>query len=268
MLRLKEVVDKQRDEIRAQSHEILRRSRDTEALQEQLSRFMSMNEDLRNKLAVTQAQLRGALEKSGNADTAAPPSWREPASAGSAADAGITLPGEELQPCDRATNSADRGFSKEELQQILQERNELKTSLFLVREELAYYQRELLNQEHVPGLVLDAMKSVVKRQRKKIRAKMLGTVEEPASSGNDDDYDDDDDKGSWLPAPEAGSVGSHTPGSKIRSFFGLWYRGSSSSDASRSGSAGAWEIIDSQDVCAEQDGREPVASVPGEPASE
>lgn len=29
----------------------------------------------------------------------------------------------------------------EELQQILQERNELKTNLFLVQEELAYYQR-------------------------------------------------------------------------------------------------------------------------------
>lgn len=32
-------------------------------------------------------------------------------------------------------------FSREELQQILQERNELKTNLFLVQEELAYYQR-------------------------------------------------------------------------------------------------------------------------------
>ncbi|XP_019400896.1 PREDICTED: rab-interacting lysosomal protein [Crocodylus porosus] len=184
MLRLKEVVDKQRDEIRAQSHEILRRSRDTEALQEQLARFMSMNEDLRSKLAVTQAQLRGALDKSGNPETAVPPSQREqeqPAGAPRPSAAGITLPGEELQLCDRATSSADAGFSKEELQQILQERNELKTSLFLVQEELAYYQRELLNQEHVPGLLLDAMKSVVKRQKKKIRAKMLGTAEEPAS---------------------------------------------------------------------------------------
>lgn len=36
-----------------------------------------------------------------------------------------------------------RTFSKEELQQILQERNELKTSLFLVEEELAYYQRSV-----------------------------------------------------------------------------------------------------------------------------
>ncbi|XP_059573132.1 rab-interacting lysosomal protein isoform X2 [Alligator mississippiensis] len=276
MLRLKEVVDKQRDELRAQAHEILCRSRDTEALQEQLTRFMSMNEDLRNKLAVTQAQLRAALEKNGDAETAAPPSRREqerPASTVPAVDApgpsaaGVTVPGEELQPPGRATSSADRGFSKEELQQILQERNELKTSLFLVREELAYYQREVLNQEHVPGLLLDAMKSVVKRQRKKIRAKMLGTVDEPASSDDDDD-DDDDDKGSWLPAPEAGSVGAQTPGSKIRSFFGLWYRGSSSSDASRPGSAAAWEIIDSQDVCAEQDGSEPAAHSPAEPASE
>lgn len=32
MLRLKEVVDKQRDEIRAQAHEILLKTRDTEAV--------------------------------------------------------------------------------------------------------------------------------------------------------------------------------------------------------------------------------------------
>uniref|UniRef100_A0A8B9SCP9 Uncharacterized protein n=1 Tax=Apteryx owenii TaxID=8824 RepID=A0A8B9SCP9_APTOW len=63
MLRLKEVVDKQRDEIRAQAHEIVCKSRDTEALQEQLNRFMSMNEDLRHKVAVVQAQLKSALEK-------------------------------------------------------------------------------------------------------------------------------------------------------------------------------------------------------------
>ncbi|KYO42539.1 hypothetical protein Y1Q_0015213 [Alligator mississippiensis] len=90
----------------------------------------------------------------------------------------------------------------------------------------------------------------------------------PLHASDDDDDDDDDDKGSWLPAPEAGSVGAQTPGSKIRSFFGLWYRGSSSSDASRPGSAAAWEIIDSQDVCAEQDGSEPAAHSPAEPASE
>lgn len=66
------------------------RLRPASQLQEQLTRFMSMNEDLRNKLAVTQAQLRAALEKNGDAETAAPPSRREqerPASTVPAVDA-------------------------------------------------------------------------------------------------------------------------------------------------------------------------------------
>lgn len=39
------------------------------------------------------------------------------------------------------------------------------------------FSRELLNEERVPSFFLDAMKSTIKRQRKKIRAKMLGTTE-------------------------------------------------------------------------------------------
>uniref|UniRef100_A0A8B9FX24 Rab interacting lysosomal protein n=1 Tax=Amazona collaria TaxID=241587 RepID=A0A8B9FX24_9PSIT len=164
MLRLKEVVDKQRDELRAQAHEIVCKSRDTEALQEQLHRFMAMNEDLRHKVAVVQAQLKSALEKKSDLEAEEAPS-----------------PTGEPQPQDAGRSPAHCCFSKEELQQILQERNELKTNLFLVQEELAYYQRELLNEERIPSFFLDAMKSTVKRQRKKIRAKMLGTTEESES---------------------------------------------------------------------------------------
>lgn len=139
MLRLKEVVDKQRDELRAQAHEIVCKSRDTEAvslwelagvvcerpgdllsmsptlgavvaagepagaddfpvaldggpepllcltlgspralqLQEQLHRFMSMNEDLRHKVAVVQAQLKSALEKKSDLEAAMLQTQRE-----------------------------------------------------------------------------------------------------------------------------------------------------------------------------------------------
>lgn len=38
--------------------------------------------------------------------------------------------------------------------------------------------RELLTDHRVPGLLLEAMKVAVKKQRKKIKAKMLGTPEE------------------------------------------------------------------------------------------
>lgn len=41
--------------------------------------------------------------------------------------------------------------------------------------------RELLTDHRVPGLLLEAMKVAVKKQRKKIKAKMLGTPEEAES---------------------------------------------------------------------------------------
>ncbi|XP_068010726.1 rab-interacting lysosomal protein isoform X2 [Melanerpes formicivorus] len=237
MLRLKEVVDKQRDELRAQAHEIVCKSRDTEALQEQLHRFMAMNEDLRHKVAVVQAQLKSALEKKSDLEAAMLQTQKEMSKRSRSTPEsqhpkpsldGAPSPTEEPQHQggDVGKSHAHCCFSKEDLQQILQERNELKTNLFLVQEELAYYQRELLNEERVPSFFLDAMKSTIKRQRKKIRAKMLGTVEEPESS------------------------------------FGLWYQGSTK-DAPRASCSGAWEIIDSLDTQLEPEGEsEPAASSP------
>ncbi|KFQ22804.1 Rab-interacting lysosomal protein, partial [Mesitornis unicolor] len=228
MLRLKEVVDKQRDELRAQAHEIICKSRDTEALQEQLHRFMAMNEDLRHKVAVVQAQLKSALEKKSDLEEAMLQLQRETSRRSRTAPdiqqlepnvEGALSPPEEPQHQDTGRSPAHCCFSREELQQILQERNELKTNLFLVQEELAYYQRELLNEERVPSFFLDAMKSTIKRQRKKIRAKMLGTAEESASS--------DEDEGSWLPGRGTDCVDAQPPESKIRSFFGQWYQDSS-----------------------------------------
>ncbi|NXF35246.1 RILP protein, partial [Nyctibius bracteatus] len=257
MLRLKEVVDKQRDELRAQAHEIVCKSRDTEALQEQLHRFMAMNEELRHKVAVVQAQLKSALEKKSDLEAAMLQTQRE-TSRRSRTGSEIqqakpsleraSSPTEEPQQQDAEAgrSPAHCCFSKEELEQILQERNELKTNLFLVQEELAYYQRELLNEERVPSFFLDAMKSTIKRQRKKIRAKMLGTAEESASS--------DEDEGSWLPAHGADCVDARPPDSKIRSFFGLWYQGSSK-DPPAPSCSGAWEIIDSLDTPLEPEGK-------------
>ncbi|NWW93188.1 RILP protein, partial [Rhynochetos jubatus] len=265
MLRLKEVVDKQRDELRAQAHEIVCKSRDTEALQEQLHRFMAMNEELRHKVAVVQAQLQSALEKKSDLEAAVLQTQRELSRRSRAASEahrakpsleGAPSPAEELRHRDAGAGgpSTHCCFSREELQQILQERNELKTNLFLVREELAYYQRELLNEERVPSFFLDAMKSSIKRQRKKIRAKMLGTTEESASS--------DEDEGSWLPAPGTDCVDAQPPESKIRSFFGLWYQ-DSSKDTPTSSCSGAWEIVDSLDTQLKPKGEsEPVDGSP------
>ncbi|NXV22242.1 RILP protein, partial [Cepphus grylle] len=266
MLRLKEVVDKQRDELRAQAHEIVCKSRDTEALQEQLHRFMAMNEDLRHKVAIVQAQLKSALEKKSDLEAAMLQTQREMSRRSRATTSETQRPKSSLegdpspteepqhQDADAGRSPAHCCFSKEELQEILQERNELKTNLFLVQEELAYYQRELLNEERVPGFFLDAMKSTIKRQRKKIRAKMLGTEEESASS--------DEDEGSWHPAHGADCVDAQPPESKIKSFFGLWYQGGSK-ESPASSCSGAWEIIDSLDTQLEPEGEsKPVAGSP------
>ncbi|XP_065709320.1 rab-interacting lysosomal protein [Patagioenas fasciata] len=262
MLRLKEVVDKQRDELRAQAHEIVCKSRDTEALQEQLHRFMAMNEDLRHKVAVVQAQLKSALERKADLEAMVLQTQREASRRSKTSEIqqpkpsleGAPSPTEEPQQQDADRSPAHCCFSREELQQILQERNELKTNLFLVQEELAYYQRELLNEERVPSFFLDAMKSTIKRQRKKIRAKMLGTAEESASS--------DEDEGSWLPARGTDCVDGQPPESKIRSFFGLWYQ-DSSKDPPTSSCSGAWEIIDSLDTQLEPEREnEPVDNSP------
>ncbi|KAG7225970.1 hypothetical protein INR49_018571, partial [Caranx melampygus] len=64
MLKLKQVVDKQRDELRAKVQEITTISKEVEALQEQLDRFMKMNAELRHKQNVLQAQLKSTSSPS------------------------------------------------------------------------------------------------------------------------------------------------------------------------------------------------------------
>ncbi|NXV52147.1 RILP protein, partial [Uria aalge] len=276
MLRLKEVVDKQRDELRAQAHEIVCKSRDTEALQEQLHRFMAMNEDLRHKVAIVQAQLKSALEKKSDLEAAMLQTQREMSRKSRVTSEtqrpkssleGDPSPTEEPQhqDADAGRSPAHCCFSKEELQEILQERNELKTNLFLVQEELAYYQRELLNEERVPSFFLDAMKSTIKRQRKKIRAKMLGTEEESASRGSQPGRVPllpPNAAGGWDLAASLGRLFSPTAVICSLCSFGLWYQGGSK-ESPASSCSGAWEIIDSLDTQLKPEGEsKPVAGSP------
>ncbi|XP_044286554.1 rab-interacting lysosomal protein [Varanus komodoensis] len=257
MLRLKEVVDKQRDEIRQQARDILSRTRDAEALQEQLGRFMSVNEELRRKLAVVQAQLRSALDQKEELDSLLLEARRE----AEGLRGSVATPEPSRMDAMEGTEvvaTLSRGlpgrgsFSREELQQILQERNELKTNLFLVQEELAFYQRELLNDQRIPSILLRAVKSTIKKQRRKIRAKMLGTAEDQESS--------EEEAEEWLMGP-ADAVDGHLPEPGIRSFFSLWYRQSSKSSTAEGGS-GAWEIVNPRDTCPKEGEGEPEQQAP------
>nr|XP_031324384.1 rab-interacting lysosomal protein isoform X4 [Camelus dromedarius] len=209
-------------------------------LQEQLQRLLLVNAELRHKLAAVQAQLSAARDRESQRELQgeAAKEWsqergrdqaegprcdqrQEPELAANSAGAPATPEDSAdtpLQP-ERPYKVGQCGFSREEVEQILQERNELKANVFLLKEELAYFQRELLTDHRVPELLLEAMKVAVRKQRKKIKAKMLGIPEEAESS--------DDEDGSWLLL--SSDKGDHPqpppPESRIRSFFGLWYRG-------------------------------------------
>ncbi|XP_076876860.1 RILP-like protein 1 isoform X2 [Brachyhypopomus gauderio] len=63
MKKLKEVVDKQRDEIRAKDRELTLKNEDVEALQQQQSRLMKINHDLRHKITVVEAQGKALIEQ-------------------------------------------------------------------------------------------------------------------------------------------------------------------------------------------------------------
>nr|XP_031541250.1 rab-interacting lysosomal protein isoform X4 [Vicugna pacos] len=200
---LKEVTDRQRDELRAHNRDLLQRSQETEALQEQLQRLLLVNAELRHKLAAVQAQLRAARDRESQRELQGEAAKecsqergrdkdegprcdqrQEPELAANSAGAPATPedPADTpLQP-ERPYKVGQCGFSREEVEQILQERNELKANVFLLKEELAYFQRELLTDHRVPELLLEAMKVAVRKQRKKIKAKMLGTPEEAESS--------------------------------------------------------------------------------------
>ncbi|XP_061115651.1 RILP-like protein 1 isoform X3 [Conger conger] len=63
MNKLKEVVDRQRDEIRAKDRELALRSEDVEALQQQQARLMKMNQDLRHRKATLEAQGKALIQQ-------------------------------------------------------------------------------------------------------------------------------------------------------------------------------------------------------------
>ncbi|XP_064882731.1 RILP-like protein 1 isoform X4 [Oncorhynchus nerka] len=63
MKKLKEVVDKQRDEIRDKDHELKLKNEDLEALQLQQHRLMKINLDLRHRISVVEAQGKAAIQQ-------------------------------------------------------------------------------------------------------------------------------------------------------------------------------------------------------------
>lgn len=238
MLKLKDVVDKQRDELRAKVQQISTISKEVEALQEQLDRFMKMNGELRHRQSVLQAQLKSSTERRSDMEADLQEKHKhiehmehmqaQLEQAKSSPRQTSTEPPKSLgadQPC----------FTKKEVREILFERNELKANLFLVQEELNYYQREILNDERFPSFVLDAVHATIRKQRKLIKAKMLGIPVDQVNS-------DEEKKAPSRRQTETDGPEEKRPESRIRSLFGFLTR-SGSNPTHMNSSASTWEII-------------------------
>ncbi|CAL8345681.1 unnamed protein product [Arctogadus glacialis] len=243
MLKLKSVVDKQRDELRAKVQEIATLSNEVEALQEQLERFMKMNSELRHRQSVLQAQLTSTTARKTDMEADLREKHKQIEHIQTLLDQARSSPRKVSVGQPESLGADQPCFTKKEVREILLERNELKANLFLVQEELKYYQREILNDERFPSFVLDALRTTISKQRTLIKAKMLGipldqvnSDEEekaPCNGRTEKDETDETDGPEEKPAE-----------SRIRSLFGFLTRsGSNRSPTHMSSSASTWEIL-------------------------
>uniref|UniRef100_A0A8C0A479 RILP-like protein 1 n=1 Tax=Bos mutus grunniens TaxID=30521 RepID=A0A8C0A479_BOSMU len=170
MKKLKEVVDKQRDEIRAKDRELGLKNEDVEALQQQQTRLMKINHDLRHRVTVVEAQGKALIEQ--KVELEADLQTKEQEMGSLRAELGKLrerLQGElnqngEEEPVaelggEECVSEAEKvamdlkdpnrpRFTLQELRDVLHERNELKSKVFLLQEELAYYKSEEIEEEN------------------------------------------------------------------------------------------------------------------------
>nr|XP_012637632.1 RILP-like protein 1 isoform X6 [Microcebus murinus] len=170
MKKLKEVVDKQRDEIRAKDRELGLKNEDVEALQQQQTRLMKINHDLRHRVTVVEAQGKALIEQ--KVELEADLQTKEQEMGNLRSELGklrerlqgeLSQNGEEepeMEPVgEECVSDAEKvaldlkdpnrpRFTLQELRDVLHERNELKSKVFLLQEELAYYKSEEMEEEN------------------------------------------------------------------------------------------------------------------------
>ncbi|XP_061554448.1 RILP-like protein 1 isoform X5 [Phycodurus eques] len=174
MKKLKEVVDKQRDEIRAKDRELTLRSEDIEALQQQQCRLMKINHDLRHKISVMAAQGKALIEQKVELEAGAQTRGQEvgallqevarlrerlkgqaqgaPPQPPSPAEEALCQEEETTTEIPDSKDPNRARFTLQELRDVLHERNELKAKVFLLQEELAYYKSdEMEDDTAAPG---------------------------------------------------------------------------------------------------------------------
>ncbi|XP_078083219.1 RILP-like protein 1 isoform X4 [Mustelus asterias] len=172
MKKLKEVVDKQRDELRAKDRELTLKNEDVEALQLQQNRLMKINHELRHKVSVIDAQGKGLIEQKVELETTLQTKEQEmgnmrmeigklrekfqgqPTENGDEQLKTEPMSEEDLQSDKTLADLNDPNrprFTLQELRDVLHERNELKAKVFLLQEEMAYYKSEESEEESGPS---------------------------------------------------------------------------------------------------------------------
>uniref|UniRef100_A0A3Q3FGJ6 RILP-like protein 1 n=1 Tax=Labrus bergylta TaxID=56723 RepID=A0A3Q3FGJ6_9LABR len=146
MKKLKDLVDKQRDEIRAKDHELTIKNEDVEALQMQQHRLIRINQDLRHRKGVMEAQGKALIQQRAELEAAAQVRQQELGALQVEVKRlrkelrGWELEREPEEETDSSEEDSDKPrFTLQELRDVLQERNELKAEVFVLQEELAYY---------------------------------------------------------------------------------------------------------------------------------
>ncbi|XP_040272140.1 RILP-like protein 1 isoform X1 [Bufo bufo] len=170
MKKLKEVVDKQRDEIRAKDRELVLKNEDVEALQQQQNRLMKINHDLRHRITVVEAQGKSLIEQKVELEAYMQAKEHESGNMRmEIAKLRERLKGEPMQNGEENKEPAEAvneecifdsekisldlkdsnrpRFTLQELRDVLHERNELKAKVFMLQEELAYYKSEEADEE-------------------------------------------------------------------------------------------------------------------------
>ncbi|XP_076140250.1 RILP-like protein 1 isoform X4 [Alosa pseudoharengus] len=190
MKKLKEVVDKQRDEIRAKDRELTLKSEDIEALQQQQNRLMKINHDLRHKMSVVEAQGKALIEQKVDLEASGQTRQQELHALRQEVTRlrerlqgdQETGPGQEELPQEPVTQVAQEAlcdedaanldskdpnrprFTLQELRDVLHERNELKAKVFMLQEEIAYYKSEE-QEDEVPPAPADTAFMMMPRPR-------------------------------------------------------------------------------------------------------
>ncbi|PAA80854.1 hypothetical protein BOX15_Mlig026493g1 [Macrostomum lignano] len=160
LVKLKATVEAQRDQIRSLQRELAQRQADVEALQSQSDRLARMNAEIRRRHCVSKRQAQHLLESKADLEVrlqAKEQLLREmkdcvvgpEAGAGAEANLMTSMTEEQLieklnsegkMIIDRSDPNRPR-FTITELREVLMERNELKTKLIEVEEELSVYRQ-------------------------------------------------------------------------------------------------------------------------------